>query len=193
MFKEKKTRLGILTIVSALLFSLVGSNFAVQAEGVDNPSNEERDEYAQLAQFYELIDSIPQEIIDSEVDIALTNWLSASTGLALKVEDGIILKSSIQPMGFLGCSSAILGAIAGVGIPFTKIFKLKKAINALGGVSKLVDDMLPLARKYQKKKGLGKVAALKKAISKKASALGKDFMKAIADLAGITLIADQCF
>ncbi|MED4632296.1 hypothetical protein P9443_05140 [Peribacillus frigoritolerans] len=192
MLVRRKVKFSIFSIIAALLISFVSSNFQTSTALATSEDSAIQDDYKGLIEFFDLIDSIPQEVIDSgEQEVA--NWLSEETGLALIAEDGIIKSSSFQTRGFLGCSAAILGVLAGVGIPFTKILKLKKAISALGGMGKLVDDVLPLAREYQKKEGLGKIAALKKATKKKAPELGGQFIDAIADIAGITAVADACF
>ncbi|MFT0803082.1 hypothetical protein VSK91_17075 [Bacillus swezeyi] len=197
-----KCILSLLTVT--LVFSSIGYNTASASDKTTTSSNHLSDENFFHEDTYKLLESvenIPETVINQGTD-SILDWLEKDSGLDLIV-DGDIIKlnlegskytysdSNIQLAGFWGCTAAILAAVAGVGIPISKILKLKKALKAVGGVSKFVDKVLDLAAKY-KRKGYGKAAALKKAIKKASSTLGKDLQNALLDLAGITAIIANC-
>lgn len=199
----KKFFVGLLPAI--LLFSFVVQPIAsASTNPVDSKSGHSgHDEFfhEDTETFLQSIVDVPDKVIEQGIEPTIS-WIENDTGLELFDDNGIMRMKvngdaevdnefERMPTGVFGCSAAILSAIAGVGIPFTKIFKLKKAINALGGVGKFVDDVIDLAT-YYKGKGYGKGQALKKAIRELDDNLSSDLSNALLDLAGITAITANC-
>ncbi|WP_260677306.1 hypothetical protein [Bacillus licheniformis] len=97
----------------------------------------------------------------------MASWLTEKTGVEVTTNgDNLVVpslsdvdvkesktsadSSAIQPAGAWDCVIAVGLMIGTVGFPLSKIVKLKKAINLLGGVKKTVD------RIYSKYKSLKK-------------------------------------
>ncbi len=170
----KKFFIGLMSAL--LVFSFTGQSFAnaesnlANEKAIQSISDEGNFFHKDTNLFLQAIVDVPDEIVKQGIESTIT-WIENDTGLDLHNDNGVLKMTvdgegtktvgQFQTFGFWSCTSAVLAAVAGVGIPFTKIFKLKKAIDALGGVSKFVDDVVDLASKY-KDRGYSKTGALKK-------------------------------
>lgn len=106
--------------------------------------------------------SIPDEIL-LQGDEALAEWQKAHPSPQTRAS-------------VIGCVGAIAWLIGSNVVGAAKIFKIKKYINALGGVAKAVELMWKASFKWEKIKAAGGALA----------GLG-------AELLGITEVRDQCF
>lgn len=94
--------------------------------------------------------------------------------------------------GAIGCASAIGVAIVGNVFSFTKITKIKSAIEALGGISKAAADIVKWYDKYRLG-GHSRTSAMYKAMDKVSEGLASDVQGALLDFLGISAIASACF
>ncbi|QWS33693.1 hypothetical protein [Curtobacterium aetherium] len=120
---------------------------------------------ADLEQGLEFIQSIPDAVLLSG-DAALQEWIAVTHPELLRGPRADIV----------GCTGAIAWLIASTAIPVAKILKIKKLINALGGVAKAVRIFWGASFSWEKIKAVGGAAG----------ALA-------AELIGITSVKQKCF
>jgi hypothetical protein len=82
------------------------------------------------------------------------------------------------------CASAITVAIAGVAVPLSKVVKIKRLVDEVGGVTKLAERIIKVA------KGEGSLGSRVRAVF---SDLGTTVVALAAEVLGLQAIADECF
>lgn len=98
----------------------------------------------------------------------------------------------IQPyFNTWGCIGAVGIAIVSNGIPFSKILKVKKALNALGGTAKTVGKIKKYYDEYRWN-GFSRSKSLQKAVDKASDTLGKDLKDALLDFFNISNVIANC-
>ncbi|PPB48686.1 hypothetical protein C4K88_13265 [Arthrobacter pityocampae] len=117
--------------------------------------------------------SIPDSVL-LEGDAALQQW-TAQNPPAGPVTGSPSDQASTDANVFL-CTGAIAAAIAGVALPASKILKIKKLMNELGGVSEAVKLMWGASFSYEKM-----------------AVAGGAFASLAAELVGIAGIQQECF
>lgn len=106
----------------------------------------------QMTQLLQIIDSIPEEVL-LQGDEAKNEWLAAH------VDTSVPAPGQISTMAnFWTCSGAIATVVASTAFPAAKILKIKRYINALGGVSEAVRVMWGASFSYEKVRALGGAA-----------------------------------
>ncbi|OAA57319.1 hypothetical protein ISF_07240 [Cordyceps fumosorosea ARSEF 2679] len=127
------------------------------------------------------ISAIPDDVLASNSDAALDAWLVANH---YRTPGGLDLTTTttsteIEARGFwkaTKCVASIMWAIGSTAIPIAKIAKIKKYIEALGGVKKAVELMLGATSKAEKLK-----------------AGGQALVSLSAELLGIASVKSNCF
>ncbi|KAJ6784056.1 hypothetical protein PWT90_00343 [Aphanocladium album] len=134
-----------------------------------------------LAYTFNAITSIPDDVL-AEGDDAVNKWLvdnnyrSAGVQLAADADDAVV---DLEARGFwevTKCVGSIMWAIGSTAIPVAKIARIKKYIEALGGVKKAVQLMLGATSKAEKLK-----------------AGGQALVNLSAELLGIAAVKSNCF
>lgn len=147
------------------------------------------------------IENLPDEVISMGAHETAA-WLQDETGFLVSVDDDgnlqfadpylasyddMLLRASIP-----GCIGAVGIALISNGIPFLKILKVRSALKALGGTKKAITKI----KKYYddfRRKGNSRSNAIKKALNKASSSLGKDAQKALLDFFNLSNVAANCF
>ncbi len=127
----------------------------VQIKNVTQPEldNELLSPNSDFVKFLNGIEQLPPGI-EKQGPEKVAKWLSKKTGVEVTTDgenlfipslaevnletDQSFNESSITTFGVWGCITAVGLMIGTVGFPFSKILKLKKAIDFLGGVTKTV-------------------------------------------------------
>jgi hypothetical protein len=91
----------------------------------------------------------------------------------------------------LGVHTAIGLMIGTVGFPLSKIIKLKKAIDLLGGVKVTVERIYKYYKKYRSW-NYTRTAAWKRAVNEASNGLPKDVLDAFLDFFNITNVINNC-
>lgn len=116
--------------------------------------------------------SIPDEVL-AQGDHAVSKWMEANPSALYPTGNGAVISIYAS---VAGCTAAILGVTAGNLVGAAKLLKIKKYINALGGVGEAVRLMWGASFSYEKMAAVG-------------GALG-----ALAgELTGITAVRNECF
>ncbi|MDY7224480.1 hypothetical protein P4475_18565 [Halalkalibacterium halodurans] len=141
------------------------------------------------------IEELPYEIIDEGPD-AVVEWLSNySEEYFVTIDDEGLLQ--FHEAGFQaqfsvpGCIGAVGAALLLNGIPFAKITKVKKALDALGGTAKAVKEIKKWYDKYRYG-GFSRTKALNKAVNKVSSSLSSSLKTALLDFFNINIIIANC-
>lgn len=200
-------------IAFLLAFATITPSFAsAKEEGeIDAPAGSLEGELlspdSDFVKFLEGIEQLPASV-EKQGPEKVASWLTEKTGVEVTTNgDNLVVpslsdvdvkesktsadSSAIQPAGAWECITAIGLMIGTVGFPVTKIVKLKKAIDLLGGVKKTVD------RIYSKYKSLKKqrwrtVDAWKEAVKRTTNNLPKDVGEAFLDFFNISNVIRQC-
>lgn len=196
-----------------LAFATITPSFAsAKEEGeIDAPTGSLESELlspgSDFVKFLEGIEQLPASV-EKQGPEKVASWLTEKTGVEVTTNgDNLVVpslsdvdvkesktsadSSAIQPAGAWDCVIAVGLMIGTVGFPLSKIVKLKKAINLLGGVKKTVD------RIYSKYKSLKKqrwrtVDAWKEAVKRTTNNLPKDVGEAFLDFFNISNVIRQC-
>ncbi|KAJ3498809.1 hypothetical protein NLG97_g823 [Lecanicillium saksenae] len=114
-----------------------------------------------LAYTFNAIASIPDDVL-AEGDDAANKWFVEnnyrSAGLQLAADTDEAAVSELEARGFwqvTKCVGSVMWAIGSTAIPVAKIARIKKYIEALGGVKKAVQLMLGATSKAEKLKAGG--------------------------------------
>ncbi|MCY9513623.1 hypothetical protein [Paenibacillus apiarius] len=120
-------------------------------------------------------------------------WLTQYTGMNVIIQEGNIKFSPefLPSFSIPGCIGAIGLALISAGLPFTKILKVKKALDALGGTAKFVKAFYDSYKLY-KSYGHSTTAAVKKAINSIGGSLKADLKDALLDFFNINNIIANC-
>lgn len=159
-------------------------NFQVAASNF----NFTRDFGPALEFMFNAIYNIPDDVID-EGDEAMNKWFvdndyrTADASLMEDTDDGAVaardIEEALDPRGFwevTKCVGSIMWAIGSTAIPVAKIARIKKYIEALGGVKEAVKLMLGATSKAEKLK-----------------AGGQALVNLSAELLGIAAVKTNCF
>ncbi|MFE1587494.1 hypothetical protein ACFW6Q_17625 [Streptomyces sp. NPDC058737] len=133
-----------------------------------------------LEEALRLITAIPDEVL-AEGQAATEQWLQARTG-GSSAEDGLI---QARKFSAGGCARGILLAVGSNILAIGKIYKVKKAIDKLGGIKKVV-------RKIQDKKKRGK-KSFKKAIMEVFEESGTGIGAIAAEILGVDQVIKHCW
>lgn len=153
------------------------------------------------------IEQIPEDVLYQGIE-ATAKWIEEDTGLEVAIENGNLVfpelsndngdgrdfqfdDSTIGTYGLLNCISVVGLTIAGNGLPFTKIFKLKKAISLLGGVTSAVKKIQTKYKKYRSENWRMK-PAFERAVKDVSTTLPKETQDAFLDFFGITAVITAC-
>ena len=148
--------------------------------------------------FYELqtvlsaIEHIPDAVV-AQGEEKTVEWLTQHTGMKAIAQEGNLqfFPEFLPSFNIPGCIGAIGLALITVGFPFTKILKVKKALDALGGTVKFVKAF---AQSYQlyKSYGYSTTTAVKKALQSIGGSLKADLYNALLDFFNINNILGNC-
>jgi hypothetical protein len=98
-----------------------------------------------------VIDRIPNSVL-MQGEKATHQWIEKDlSSKSISVGGQVIA----QPGSFWSCSSFIVGLLAGHALPIAKIMKIKKYMNALGGVKEAIQLMWGASFNYEKMQALG--------------------------------------
>lgn len=138
------------------------------------------------------IEHIPDAVV-AQGEEKTIEWLTQHTGMRVIVKEGNLqfLPKLLPSFNIPGCISAIGLAILTVGFPFTKILKVKKAIDALGGTVKFVKAFSQSYQLY-KSYGYSTTTAVQKAIRSIGGSLKSDLYYALLDFFNINNILGNC-
>ncbi|MFZ2463715.1 MAG: hypothetical protein WAW77_08860 [Caldibacillus thermoamylovorans] len=153
------------------------------------------------------IEQLPPTIQEQGAE-KIANWLTTKTGVKVTTNGhnlfvpslanlgttGEVLpykRGTITTMGTWECATAIGIMIGTVGFPLSKITKLKKAIDLLGGVSKTVERIYSKYKLY-KSWNYRTTAAWRRAVEDTSKTLSSDVKNAFLDFFNITNVIDQC-
>lgn len=117
-----------------------------QSVAVD-PTNEKQ----QMEELLGVIDQIPNSVL-LQGEKETHQWIEKQLSPEIISIGGQVVA---QPASFLSCSSFIIGLIAGHALPIAKIMKIKKYMNALGGVKEAIQLMWGASFNYEKMQALG--------------------------------------
>jgi hypothetical protein len=164
-----------LTLVSfSLILLLVTPNIAnAQSDEIGQTFSEVK--VKELIPTLEAIDEIPMELLESGDSEAINKYFSDNLGIETHIYNEAAGEEPpliIQPMGWWSCSLAVAEVLAMNAIPIAKITKIKKYIDALGGV-KMAAKLLTGAT------NAGEKAAMVSAL--------------IGELSGFTNVANACW
>lgn len=134
---------------------------------VDTTSNNLLQSPEQAEALLKVIDKIPESVL-LKGDFATQQWIALNLGYGGP--------NAVNPQGFLECSGAILWVIGSTVFPAAKILKIKRYMNALGGVGEAIRIMWGASFSYEKLQAFGGAAA----------ALA-------AELTGISEVRNKCF
>lgn len=200
----------LLFLSSVLLFSTLGTSITY-AESSNTEKMEIEKEMADLGivngdstlDVLFAIENLPEYIIAEGIE-ETAKWMEKETGMVVEIENdnlvfpelmqGVESENEIQPIaarGMLNCVSVVGLVIAGNGIPFTKILKLKQAIEFLGGVSKTIGFIQKKYKGYRANNYRVK-PAFENAIKDTSKTLKADVQSAFLDFFGISTIIIAC-
>lgn len=154
----------------------------------------ENQEFNQIETLFAAIESMPEEIASKENEDTV-NWLSKNTGINFVLEEAnikVLNENTITPaFSISGCTGAIGWALISAGIPATKILKLKKAIDALGGATKFAKAFYSSYKLYRSY-GNSKTTAVSRAVKSISKNLKTDLQFALMDFFNINNIIANC-
>ncbi|MEV5435917.1 hypothetical protein AB0K80_07755 [Streptomyces sp. NPDC052682] len=161
--------------------TMPGTAVAAEAEtGLDAlESLDEETAFAGLEEALQIISDIPEEVL-AQGQEATEQWLKQRLGDTAG-------EGRIQPMKFDagGCARGILLAVGSNVLAIGKIYKVKKAIDNLGGIKKVV-------KKIQDKKKRGK-KSFKKAIMEVFEESGTGLGAIAAEILGVDQVIKNCW
>ncbi|MFD2760095.1 hypothetical protein [Lentibacillus juripiscarius] len=190
-----------------LLFSISAPSVSAN-KNVTQPEldNELLSPNSDFVKFLNGIEQLPPGI-EKQGPEKVAKWLSKKTGVEVTTDgenlfipslaevnletDQSFNESSITTFGVWGCITAVGLMIGTVGFPFSKILKLKKAIDFLGGVTKTVKRINKSYKKYKSWNYRTK-DAWKAAVNESARGLPKDTLNAFLDFFNISNVINQC-
>lgn len=164
-----------LTLLSlSLIVSFAIPNFASAQSEKTNQTLSEKEMEAFLPSL-EAIAEIPDELLESGDSDAINEYFSNKLGMETHIyneQAGEEKPVIVQTQGWWGCSLAIGEALAMNAIPIAKITKIKKYVDALGGI-KMTAKLLTGAT------NAGEKAAMLSAL--------------MGELSGFTNVANSCW
>lgn len=142
-------------------------------------SLDEETAFAGLEEALQIVSEIPDEVLQ-QGQAATEQWLQARLG-------DTAAEGRVQPMKFDagGCARGILLAVGSNLLAIGKIYKVKKAIDKLGGIKKVV-------KKIQDKKKRGK-KSFKKAIMEVFEESGTGIGAIAAEILGVDQVIKNCW
>lgn len=191
--------------LAILLFSSVAPHFA-NAEELEGTEESTETVYSETEvidgvfkssslEILEAIENIPYEELEKGPE-ATKEWFDKNTTLLVTLNENNDLIFNTPPVfttyGAVACASAIGLALAGNVFSFTKITKIKWAIDKLGGVSKAASEITKWYDKYRLG-GHSRTSAMYKAMDKASEGLGGEVKSALLDFFGITTVIAACF
>ncbi|WLR44443.1 hypothetical protein LC087_18850 (plasmid) [Bacillus carboniphilus] len=205
--------------ISKFILSLLTVTLIVGSLGINTthastpesqlPENSEEFIHDDSLKILEAIENIPDELENQDINKTV-EYFEEYTGLDFTANgdvielvddnqsnglvEGVNNKGvSLNGVNYWACGGAFLAVVGSFGFPLSKVFKLKKALKAAGGVYNFVDKAMDYAI-YYKKRGYSKTAALKKGFSRasKKYNLSKDIQNAILDIAGVSTVIGAC-
>ncbi len=206
--KRRNWKYLILLLCSVFLFSTFSFQDSASAT-TEVTSLEEKlfTTNSDLIKFMDGIEQLPPTIQEQGAE-KIANWLTTKTGVKVTTNGhnlfvpslanlgttGEVLpykRGTITTMGTWECATAIGIMIGTVGFPLSKITKLKKAIDLLGGVSKTVERIYSKYKLY-KSWNYRTTAAWRRAVEDTSKTLSSDVKNAFLDFFNITNVIDQC-
>lgn len=195
---------------SALLVGGVTmSAISTQATGLTNEEELYLNElgFNKDSDFYKLLHAIEQLPSEKQSAEEVAEWLSNHSGLTITAEGEYLNFGSLEQIGESEVQipnisaysfsvieiAACVGALGGL-IPVTKILKVHKLLDTLGGATKVMQQVLTNYKYYRKDKGYSQTKALSQALedfsvaSKLSSASKQLFM----DFFNISAIIGSC-
>ncbi|KAL9635710.1 MAG: hypothetical protein Q9164_003290 [Protoblastenia rupestris] len=120
--------------------------------------------YGELEHVFDVIEKIPNNILDDEDDAALDKWMKEQ-GYRSSTDkrDVAIVERDLEDRGaweVAKCAGAIAAFIATNAIGAAKLLRIKKYIEALGGVRKSAELMLKASTNAERLKEGGEALAL---------------------------------
>lgn len=209
----KKLRTSFLLFMCSVLvistLSLAGGNTALAN---DNASSEDSVEAllspnSDFVKFMEGIEKLPSDIENQGAE-EVASWLTKQTGVEVTTDgENLIVPSlsdlgeqnpeqtidthKITQFGAADCVIAVGLMIGTVGFPLSKILKLKKALDYLGGVTKTVNKIYDKYKLYKSWNYRTK-DAWKRAVDKTAKDLPGDTLNAFLDFFNISNVINNC-
>lgn len=206
----------VLFLCSILLFSSISTTM-VQAGGLtkvdgdsfvsefDRELNIENSD--EVLKVLVAIEEIPENVLYQGIE-ETAKWIEEETNLIVNIEgENLVfpeLAQGIDNAGDLGieggvissrsllnCISVVGLAVAGNGLPFTKILKLRQALKLLGGVKKSVERIHTTYKKYRSQNWRAK-PAFERSVKEVSKSLPKETQEAFLDFFGITAIITAC-
>lgn len=209
IMKGKLQKFIIMSMVLTLLVSLIPSSvFASTNNLIKEDSLEELlSEDGDFIKFMEGIEELPSGIEKQGAE-KVANWLTKKTGVEVIAEGENLLVPSLSELdveipeqafnsdlittfGVTDCIIAVGLMIGTVGFPLSKITKLKKAIDFLGGVNKTVNRIYKSYKKYKSWNYRTK-DAWKAAVNESAKGLPQDTLNAFLDFFNISNVVNNC-
>lgn len=200
----------ILFLTGVLLFSTLGTSITY----AESSNTEKMEIEKEMADFGVVngdktldvlfaIENLPENIIAEGIE-ETAKWMEKETGMVVEIENdslvfpelrqGVESENEIQPIaarGMLNCVTVVGLAVAGNGIPFTKILKLKQAIEFLGGVSKTIGFIQKKYKAYRAD-NYRMQPAFENAVKDTSKTLKADAQAAFLDFFGISAIIVAC-
>lgn len=160
-----------------------------------------------FVKFMEGIEELPPGIEKQGAE-KVASWLTKKTGVEVTTDGENLLVPSLSDLGIqtpeqsidsnlittFGAADCVIAVglmIGTVGFPLSKIIKLKKAINFLGGVKKTVDRVYASYKKY-KSWNYRTTDAWKAAVNQSAKGLPTDTLNAFLDFFNIANVINAC-
>lgn len=204
-----------LLMCSILLVSTLSLSRGNSVSAEENASAEVKDSLEEqlfstdgdFVKFLEGIEQLPPGI-EKQGPEKISKWLSKKTGVEVTTDGENILVPSLAELemgteqtvddslittyGAWECITAVGLMIGTVGFPASKILKLKKAIDFLGGVKATVERIYKYYNKYRSW-NYTKSAAWKRAVDEAAGSLPGDTLNAFLDFFNILNVKNNCF
>ncbi|MCY1616551.1 hypothetical protein [Staphylococcus pettenkoferi] len=212
--KEYLLKTLLISTTDSVLFGFTGESFAhAQEVSSENGVKTQQSSVSQsqinlesqkleegLNSYLGLMERIPDNIANQGIDAAV-KWLNQNkgpdyNGYKFIAKNGYIQSvpesNTVITYGTGACVLAVGNAIAQNAIPWAKILKVKKAAKAMGGIQKLVKNIM-ISYKHQRNIGKSKTKALKSATKISMKAFPKATRQALLEVVSLGGVATACF
>lgn len=172
----------MVSLFTAVVIAVSGFGGVVEAsvakESLEQKVYVNEPDFGQIKKVLEAIEKIPYDVVYSGSD-AMRSWYNENTEIYI---------SEFPTRGFWGC----VGAIGAALIVPAKILKIKKIIDAFGGVMAFI-DALRWAFEVGRERGMSVSEAIEYAVRMATEMQGEEVYLAVLGVIGVGEIAEECF
>ncbi|MGH0951349.1 hypothetical protein [Bacillus mycoides] len=195
MFKRKFLPVLISIFLLNSLVPIISSASEVESKSIDIELKKQEIDtkiFNQSEIILKAIEDIPNYIVKQGPQ-ETAKWLETTTGYPVSIDNNenlIFNKQRVKRSW--GCAGAVGVALVSNGLPFSKIFKVKSALKALGGTNAAISKIKKSYDSYRYN-GFARSDSIRKALNSVADGFAANTKASLLDFFNLTNVIANCF